>query len=186
MPARTLLSSEQRARLFAIPTDPAEMARHYVLECRRPGSRAEPGGARATGWASLFSFARSAILAACSDPSESPPEPMLAFVAKQIGVDPALFGDYARRAETRREHAARTSKTTAVSGASVSPTGGPASGSARMRRGPRIAASPSSRRCSPICGRTAFCFPRRRCWSGSGWRLGRARERRPSRPWRPA
>jgi TnpA family transposase len=31
MPRRTLLSSEQRTRLFAIPIDPAEMARHYVL-----------------------------------------------------------------------------------------------------------------------------------------------------------
>jgi len=29
---------------------------------------------------------------------------MIAFVAKQVGADPALFGDYARRAETRREH----------------------------------------------------------------------------------
>ena len=38
------------------------------------------------------------------DPLESPPVPMIAFVAKQIGVDPALFGEYARRAETRREH----------------------------------------------------------------------------------
>ena len=31
MSRRTLLTAEQRARLFAIPTDPAEMARHYVL-----------------------------------------------------------------------------------------------------------------------------------------------------------
>jgi TnpA family transposase len=31
MPRRTLLSSEQRTRLLAIPIDPAEMARHYVL-----------------------------------------------------------------------------------------------------------------------------------------------------------
>jgi TnpA family transposase len=38
------------------------------------------------------------------DPAELPPEPMLAFVAKQLGADPALFGEYARRAETRREH----------------------------------------------------------------------------------
>jgi hypothetical protein len=29
MPRRTLLSAEQRTRLFAIPIDPAEMARHY-------------------------------------------------------------------------------------------------------------------------------------------------------------
>ncbi len=31
MSPRTLLSPEQRARLFGIPTDPAEMAKHYVL-----------------------------------------------------------------------------------------------------------------------------------------------------------
>ena len=31
MSRRTLLSAEQRARLFAVPTDRAEMARHYVL-----------------------------------------------------------------------------------------------------------------------------------------------------------
>jgi hypothetical protein len=29
---------------------------------------------------------------------------MLAFVAQQIGIEPALFGEYAHRAETRREH----------------------------------------------------------------------------------
>ena len=31
MPPRTLLSSEQRTRLFAIPNDSVEMVRHYVL-----------------------------------------------------------------------------------------------------------------------------------------------------------
>jgi len=31
MPNRSLLNNEQRNRLFAIPTDPAEMAKHYVL-----------------------------------------------------------------------------------------------------------------------------------------------------------
>ena len=31
MPRRSLLSAEQRTRLFAIPTTAAEMARHYVL-----------------------------------------------------------------------------------------------------------------------------------------------------------
>jgi hypothetical protein len=31
MPRRSLLSAEQRTRLFAIPTTPAEMAKHYVL-----------------------------------------------------------------------------------------------------------------------------------------------------------
>jgi TnpA family transposase len=31
MPARSLLSPEQRNRLFSIPTDPTEMVRHYTL-----------------------------------------------------------------------------------------------------------------------------------------------------------
>jgi hypothetical protein len=38
------------------------------------------------------------------EPSEVPPAAMLAFVANQVGADPKLFGDYAHRAETRREH----------------------------------------------------------------------------------
>jgi hypothetical protein len=38
------------------------------------------------------------------DPAELPPEPMLAFVGQQLGIGSALFGEYARRAETRREH----------------------------------------------------------------------------------
>jgi hypothetical protein len=48
MPPRPLLSSEQRTRLFAIPTDAPEMTRHYVLDAddrsivgarRRAGNR---------------------------------------------------------------------------------------------------------------------------------------------------
>jgi len=31
MPRRSLLSTEQRTRLFAIPVGHAEMAKHYVL-----------------------------------------------------------------------------------------------------------------------------------------------------------
>ena len=52
MPRRTLLSSEQRARLFSIPTDPAEMARHYVLSTEDLGphpdkaARDQPAGVR--------------------------------------------------------------------------------------------------------------------------------------------
>jgi Domain of unknown function (DUF4158) len=32
MSARTLLSAEQRTKLFSIPTDTTAMARHYVLD----------------------------------------------------------------------------------------------------------------------------------------------------------
>jgi hypothetical protein len=103
MPPRTLLSSEQRTRLFAIPTDAPEMTRHYVLDA---DDLALVGARRRAG--NQLGFA--VQLCALRHPgrvlelSESPPAPMLAFVARQIGVDPALFGEYARRAETRREH----------------------------------------------------------------------------------
>jgi hypothetical protein len=32
MPRRTLLSAEARSRLFGIPTERAQMARHYILD----------------------------------------------------------------------------------------------------------------------------------------------------------
>src|SRR5271169_2978077 len=103
MPTRTLLSSEQRTRLFSIPTDTAAVARHYVLDA------ADLAVVRARRRASnRFGFAVQLCVlrhpGRVLDPSESPPARMLAFVAKQVGVDPALFGEYARRAETRREH----------------------------------------------------------------------------------
>jgi TnpA family transposase len=105
MPRRTLLSAEQRARLFAVPTDQAAMARHYVLDAadlarvrskRRAGNRLgfavqlcllrHPGGSLGLG--------------------ERPPKTMLAFVAEQLGVPPANLAGYAGRDQTRREHLA--------------------------------------------------------------------------------
>jgi hypothetical protein len=46
MPRRALLSSEQRTRLFAIPVNPAGMARHYVhsTEDLPPPALFRPGG----------------------------------------------------------------------------------------------------------------------------------------------
>ncbi|MGZ8975467.1 DUF4158 domain-containing protein, partial [Methylomagnum sp.] len=38
------------------------------------------------------------------DPSETPPAGLVAFIAQQLGLAPGVFDDYARRAETRREH----------------------------------------------------------------------------------
>ena len=103
MSRRTVLSAEPATRLFAIPTDTAEMAKHYMLgagdlanirERRRPSNRLG------------FAVQLCALRYPCRalEPSESPPAEMLAFVARQIGHDPALFADYTHRAETRREH----------------------------------------------------------------------------------
>jgi len=87
MPPRTLLSSEQRTRLFAIPTDAPEMTRHYVLDVNDlplVGARRRAGNR--LGFAiQLWPLRHPGRVL---DPSESPPAPMLAFVARQIGVDP--------------------------------------------------------------------------------------------------
>src|SRR3984885_1016255 len=103
MPVRTLLSSEQRTRLFSLPTDMAAMARHYGLDAADLAIvRARRRVSNRLGFAIQLCVLRhpGRVL----DPTESPPLPMLAFVAPQIGADPLLFGEYARRAETRREH----------------------------------------------------------------------------------
>jgi hypothetical protein len=103
MPRRTLLSSEQRARLFSIPIDAAEMARHFVLSVEDLALiRSKRRAANRLGFAVQLCALRhpGRVL----DPTELPPEPMLAFVGKQVGIDPTLFSEYARRAETRREH----------------------------------------------------------------------------------
>ncbi len=103
MPARSLLSAEQRTKLFSIPTDTAAMARHYVFDAADLANiRARRRASNRLGFAVQLCVLRhpGRVL----DPNEVPPEPMLAFVANQIGADSSLFGDYARRAETRREH----------------------------------------------------------------------------------
>jgi Domain of unknown function (DUF4158) len=103
MPRRTLLSSEQRVRLFSIPIDAAEMTRYFVLSAEDLTLiRTKRRAVNRLGFAIQLCTLRhpGRVL----DPAELPPEPMLAFVGKQVGIDPALFGDYARRAETRREH----------------------------------------------------------------------------------
>lgn len=103
MSRRALLSSEQRARLFGIPVDQAEMARHYVLSHEDLALvRAKRRAANRLGFAIQLCTLR--YPGRALEPLEAPPAPMLVFIANQIGVDPALFGDYARRGETRREH----------------------------------------------------------------------------------
>jgi TnpA family transposase len=103
MSRRALLSSEQRTLLFGIPVDQAEMARHYVLSAEDLILvRARRRTSNRLGFAIQLCILRYPGRALY--PLEVPPAPMLSFVANQIGVDPMLFGEYARRDETRREH----------------------------------------------------------------------------------
>ncbi len=103
MPRRALLIADQRARLFAIPVDPAEMARHYIFDKSDLARiRSKRRAVNQLGFAvqmCLFRFRGQGV-----GPGSRLPEPLLLFVANQLGIDPALFGDYARRHQTRREH----------------------------------------------------------------------------------
>ena len=104
MSRRTLLSSEQRTRLFGIPTDAAGMAKYYVLSAH---DLALVGTKRRIG--NRLGFAVQLCLLRHPGQGlgfgERPPEAMIAFVARQVGALPTAFADYALRDQTRREHA---------------------------------------------------------------------------------
>ncbi len=105
MPRRTLLSAEARSRLFGIPTERAEMARHYVLDAADLALvRARRRAANRLGFAVQLCLLRHP--GAGLGPVERPPAAMIAFVAEQLGVPLTAFADYAARDQTRREHAA--------------------------------------------------------------------------------
>jgi TnpA family transposase len=101
MSRRALLSAEARSRLFGIPTERAEMARHYVLdETDLALVRARRRATNRLGFAVGLCLLR--LLGTRLDPGERPPVPMHAFVAEQLGLPPAAFADYAVRDQTRR------------------------------------------------------------------------------------
>ena len=104
MSRRTLLSPEQRARLFATPTAPAEMARHYLLSPEdQVLVQAKRRAFNRLGYAVQLCLLRHPGQGL--GPGEQPPATMLSFVAGQLGISPDVFADYARRDQTRREHA---------------------------------------------------------------------------------
>ena len=105
MSRRALLSAEQRNRLFAVPTDPAEMARHYVIgDGDLTLIRSKRRGMNRLGFAVQLCLLR--YPGQGLGPGDQPLEAMIAFVAGQVGVPHAAFADYAHRDQTRREHAA--------------------------------------------------------------------------------
>src|SRR5271169_6898549 len=104
MPPRTLLSSEQRTRLFAIPSNSVEMVRHYVLGAEDLALiRTKRRSINRLGFAVQLCLLRYPGLG--MGPAEQPPEAMIAFVARQLGVRHVDFANYAQRDQTRREHA---------------------------------------------------------------------------------
>ncbi|MGB3390945.1 MAG: DUF4158 domain-containing protein, partial [Pseudaminobacter sp.] len=101
-----LLNDQDRQKLFSVPTDEENLIRHYSLSS---ADKLEIGLRRREhnqlGFAVQLCLMRypGRVLAA----GETPPRAMLKHVADQVGADLGTFALYARRDETRRDHAAR-------------------------------------------------------------------------------
>ncbi len=96
MSRRALLSAEQRDRLFAIPVERAEMARHYVLGADDLALiRSKRRGMNRIGFAVQLCLLR--YPGQGLGPGDRPPEAMITFVAEQVGVPSSAFAGYALR-----------------------------------------------------------------------------------------
>ena len=103
MAHRELLTESQRVFFPAPATDERGMVRHYTLSAddlalidRR---RSDPNR---LGFAVMLCYLR--FPGRILREGEQPPTELCAFIAEQLGLDAAHFGDYAERDQTRREH----------------------------------------------------------------------------------
>ena len=103
MPRRSILSPAERDSLFSFPESRDEIIRHYTFnEAELSLIGQHRGAANRLGFAAQLSCMRypGVIIAA----GVEPPPTLLQYVAGQLNVDPALWREYARRDQTRREH----------------------------------------------------------------------------------
>jgi uncharacterized protein DUF4158 len=99
-----LLSDDERRRLFGLPESEAELIRYYTLSLADLDLVAERHGARnRLGFAVQLCLLRHPGFGLRS--GEQVPEPLLDYLAHQLGVPGAAFQDYSRRAQTRLDHA---------------------------------------------------------------------------------
>jgi TnpA family transposase len=104
MPRRERLSRVQRIALIHIPTDREGLAHHYTLTGEDRALIAEKRADRnRLGFAVQLAYLRYPGQALGAD--EEPPAELLAFLARQLEITPAVWAEYASRDETRREHA---------------------------------------------------------------------------------
>jgi TnpA family transposase len=105
MPRRELLSEPQRLAFTAPATAERSMVRYYTLS---PEDLAlidrRRGDPNRLGFAVLLCYLR--FPGRVLQEAEQPPTAMLEFVAEQLQLEPASFGDYAQRDQTRRAHLA--------------------------------------------------------------------------------
>lgn len=105
MPRRNLLTPAERASLLAFPSTDDELIRHYTFtEPDLSAIRQRRGSQNRLGFAVQLCYLRYPGFALPTD--AEPPAALLALVAQQLRIDPAVWPQYAQRAETRREHLA--------------------------------------------------------------------------------
>jgi len=110
MARRRLLSDELWARYLEPPTDEREIACHYTLGAEDLAQvAARRGDANRLGYALVLLYLR--FPGRVLEVGETPPDAMLAYVARQLGVPASAFGAYAHRAATRRAHLSQAMRT---------------------------------------------------------------------------
>ena len=104
MSRRPLLRADQWSALVDMPTDEKSLIQHCTLgHVEMDLIQAKRTPHNRLGLAIQLRFLRHlgrAIL-----PGETPPAPMVVFLAQQIGIGPGALAEYGRRDTTRREHA---------------------------------------------------------------------------------
>jgi Domain of unknown function (DUF4158) len=109
MARRRLLTDEQMAPFWAWASDEREIVRHYTLSAADIELVAKRrAGAMRLGFAVLLCCMR--FPGRVLDVHETPPAPVLAFIADQVGVPVSEFATYRQRPTSRREHVAELMK----------------------------------------------------------------------------
>ena len=103
MPRRSILSVAERDSLLALPDTQDELIRHYTFNDNDLALiRQRRGDPNRLGFAVQMSLLRYPGQGLSVDGAV--PAPMLAWIARQLRIDPACWPKYAERQETRREH----------------------------------------------------------------------------------
>jgi len=103
MPHRELLTESQRLGFHAPASDERGMVRHYTLSAEDLTLiNRRRGDPNRLGFAVMLCYLR--FPGRILQQGEQPPAALCAFVAEQLGLNAAHFGDYAERDQTRREH----------------------------------------------------------------------------------
>ena len=105
MPRRSVLTPAERTSLLAFPTTNDELIRHYTFsEFDLASIRQRRGNHNRLGFAVQLCYLRYPGFALPTQ--REPPATLLAFIGRQLHIEPDSWPQYAKRPETRREHLA--------------------------------------------------------------------------------